>query len=300
MTKKIIASRSFGEGYHCLKDWPEDTYTQCGDKGVVLGNKPYRTAFFEAFPKEPKTFIRGEGQTVEEAEEKAWNKYQSIINCEKHYFNRVGNTETAVCHLCNLKLTQYYPPIGSCCVCGKEHTKNIIKSKIYCIDHFLEEIQEINKLNKYENILDLFNIELIGENNNSEEEYYLYEEYLIASYALKNSFLNNMEEHEKSNYIDEMSYKFSDYLNKIVYKAFKKESETTGSHYLFTMNAKILQIKSFTYNKKLIETILKSFFENIEFKDLDLVIGHLKDFIEMYKVRMPDEECYQIIEKKNA
>ena len=92
------ARRSFNkEPYNCLKPWPEDCFCQCGGNGVVftdnssmgelltnpkdqqeaikavLGEESkkthYKTAFFEAFPKNPSCFIRGEGKTIEEAEE---------------------------------------------------------------------------------------------------------------------------------------------------------------------------------------------------------------------------------------
>jgi hypothetical protein len=89
------ARNSFDKPYDCLKDWPEDCFVQCGGDGIVfeegsleetfksedgllktiatvIGSptekKHYRTAFFEAFPKKPSCFIRGEGTTIQEAE----------------------------------------------------------------------------------------------------------------------------------------------------------------------------------------------------------------------------------------
>lgn len=68
--------------------WPENCYVQWGDSGIVFtGGKgisedinilsSYVTAFFEAFPRDPDTFIRGEGTTIEEAERKAFAKFTS-------------------------------------------------------------------------------------------------------------------------------------------------------------------------------------------------------------------------------
>ena len=77
-----LARKSFGDPYKCKQNWEEDTFVQCGDKGVVFSKKGgYTTAFFEAYPKKPKCFIRGEGKDVEEAELNAWDKYQKIISC---------------------------------------------------------------------------------------------------------------------------------------------------------------------------------------------------------------------------
>lgn len=299
MSKKITASKSFGGDYDCLKEWPEGTFLQCGGSGIVIGKAPYRTAFFEAFPKDPKTFIRGEGKTIEEAEANAWDKYQNIINCETHSFNRVGNSQTAYCNLCFLKLTNYYKPLNSCCVCGKEHTKNIINSKIYCLEHFLEEANKLNSSGKFDNLEYLFYSEL-SENDFESEDYYIYEEALVANYALNNNYLENMEDYKKSDYIDEMSFQFDDYLNKVLYKSMKVESDKTGFHYLFTINSKILLKKSFSYNKELSDVLLQNFFEKTEFNNQDLFISHVKDFIDMYRIRMPDEEYCRIIEKQNA
>lgn len=82
--------------------WPEGTHVQGGSAGIVLrpvergGN--YRTAFVEAFP--AGTFIRGEGETVEAAEDACWAEYQKIVNCDgggehgpyepRHYENGAG------------------------------------------------------------------------------------------------------------------------------------------------------------------------------------------------------------------
>lgn len=55
--------------YESKYDW--DCYCQAGSNGVVFSkNGNYETAFFEAFPKNPKCFIRGEGANIEEAEKK--------------------------------------------------------------------------------------------------------------------------------------------------------------------------------------------------------------------------------------
>lgn len=74
-----LASRTGEEPFKCRYNWPEDCYVQCGEFGVVISdNGNYETAFFEAFPKQPKTFIRGEGKSIEEAETQAWREFQKL------------------------------------------------------------------------------------------------------------------------------------------------------------------------------------------------------------------------------
>ena len=77
-------------------DWPGDTFVQWGGAGIVLGKNPYSTAFFEAFPdKQASTaggFIRGEGKTIDEAEDNAFAKFQKQGGCNhlwgrEHYRN---------------------------------------------------------------------------------------------------------------------------------------------------------------------------------------------------------------------
>lgn len=77
-------------------DWPGDTLVQWGGGGLVLGKNPRVTAFFEAFPDEKAStaggFIRGEGVTIEEAEDAAFAKFTKENGCNhlwgrEHYRN---------------------------------------------------------------------------------------------------------------------------------------------------------------------------------------------------------------------
>ena len=67
--------------------WPVDCLVQWGANGVVFsGNKTYRTAFFEAFPAIPKEskepgFFRGQGRTVEDAEQDCFEKFRHSSAC---------------------------------------------------------------------------------------------------------------------------------------------------------------------------------------------------------------------------
>lgn len=60
-------------------EWPDDCTVQWGH-GIIPA-----TPFFEAFP--PGTFIRGEGKTIAEAEQKAFAQYRSEFDC-RHIWGR--------------------------------------------------------------------------------------------------------------------------------------------------------------------------------------------------------------------
>jgi hypothetical protein len=166
MSQPKYARRSFAkEPYLCLKPWPETCFVQCGGDGVVFtgesinetlkspesqlealatvagvktSKKHYRTAFFEACPKDPKCFIRGEGKTVEEAEESAFTKYQKILVCT-HDFDR-KDREDGYCHCKHCPLSgSFLPPTTSCFVCNKPaHHGQDLTENWYCKTHYYQ------------------------------------------------------------------------------------------------------------------------------------------------------------------
>lgn len=82
----MLISIHRGDDVEARHPWPEGTYVQGGSKGLVIKHEggTYRTAFVEAFPREPDTFLRGEGATVEEAEDACWAKWERIVACPAH------------------------------------------------------------------------------------------------------------------------------------------------------------------------------------------------------------------------
>lgn len=150
---------SFREGpneYDSKYEW--DCFCQGGGGGIVFRSKRFKaimeganpieeldeglkdqetyiTAFFEAFPKNPSCFIRGEGKTIEEAEEAAWQKYQKIISCD-HEMERRGRTDGyAYCKHCSYSAT-VFEPLTKCCKCGKPTSYDTdFRGKYYCKKH---------------------------------------------------------------------------------------------------------------------------------------------------------------------
>lgn len=148
-----MARRSFGEDYECKKDWDDDCFCQCGGKGLVVSNEgdSYTTAFFEVFNKNPDTFIRGEGNTVEEAEENAWNKLQIYKDCKGHEFERRGYTNRAgFCKHCGLFVSKYFKPSTKCKICGEPTNWTYNKyDEWYCKKHtHLIPYEEMNDYRK--------------------------------------------------------------------------------------------------------------------------------------------------------
>lgn len=172
MSKRVIKYQSFGapfeernKEYTCLKEWPNDISLQCGDKGIVLKKKGggYATAFFEVLTKDD--FIRGEGEDLIKAEEKAFEKLMKIKNCHEHKYERKGDSVDAECYLCNHKEKKYFPPAGKCSTCGKEHTALNINKENFCIQHYIDKSKTINLVIN-EDIIDKIKQEVFDKINN--------------------------------------------------------------------------------------------------------------------------------------
>jgi len=144
--------------YPCKYDWPKDCGRQCGDSGIVLrkgsmdevftsenpvkevvDSYSYTTAFFEAFPKEPSTFIRGEGKTLEEAEKAAWDKLQKYSKCDHPEFDRKGyKNGGCFCIECGM-FSSHLEPTTVCTVCNIPTNYGTDKNnQWYCKEHYKE------------------------------------------------------------------------------------------------------------------------------------------------------------------
>lgn len=131
--------KKFNKEYECKFPWDDDCGLQYGEKGVVLTKKgdSYTTAFLEAFPNNPDTFIRGEGATVEEAEKNAWEQLQRYRSCKKHEFERRGYENGAgFCKHCGLFKSKAFEPLTKCKICGKPtYYTSDINGNYYCEEH---------------------------------------------------------------------------------------------------------------------------------------------------------------------
>jgi len=134
---KIVDNSDYKTEYETKCDWPKDVFVQGGSCGIVLssgGN--YRTAYFEAFPKNPEMFIRGEGKTLEDAEKNAYDKYMRWTSCE-HSFEKIDKDGTGKCIHCGYK-DRVFETDYKCIECGKhQRYSNILpeykQSELDCL-----------------------------------------------------------------------------------------------------------------------------------------------------------------------
>jgi hypothetical protein len=101
----------------------------------MASKETYTTAFFEAFPKKPSCFLRGEGKTIEEAEESCWNKYQKVLNCNHEMERRDRTDGYGYCKHCSYS-SMVFEPLTKCCKCGKPtNFSKDYKGNWYCKKH---------------------------------------------------------------------------------------------------------------------------------------------------------------------
>lgn len=88
--------------------WPDDCLVQWGH-GIVPANP-----FFEAFP--PGTFIRGDGESIESAERKAFAQYRSEVGCDHLWGRHAGMRGTYLngagwCRRCGAFRSNMFPAV---------------------------------------------------------------------------------------------------------------------------------------------------------------------------------------------
>lgn len=155
-----LRSLTFGNPryYVAQYDWA-DIGIQGGERGLVLGSRgARRTAFFEAFPTigSVKTFIRGEGESIKDAETAAWDKYIKQTECDNHEWSRMHKNHErtdgyATCIKCGLS-GKVLEPLTKCHICGTPTTKEFHDDYI-CLKHhneltFEQLYDERKKLNQ--------------------------------------------------------------------------------------------------------------------------------------------------------
>lgn len=128
MTKLMTLGGNF---YETKQAWTHGTQMNVDDGNTF--NSGF--AFFEAFP-EIGSF-RGEANTIEAAEQIAWDKYQTFLSCE-HSFKRESNSGLAVCEHCHVK--GLFLENISVCECCEGKPIGYIGYKQYCFNHYLEAV----------------------------------------------------------------------------------------------------------------------------------------------------------------
>lgn len=135
-------ARTIDYGRYVLqRDWPVDAHVQGGSSGLVFAREStYRTAFVEVVLNNPRTFIRGEGDSMESAEQEAWSQYERVTrNDHEHEFETRGYRNGAgICKVCDLFQSNVFTPseVGSrCSVCGTPTFHSRVGQKLFCEAH---------------------------------------------------------------------------------------------------------------------------------------------------------------------
>lgn len=283
------ARQGFGEDYECKMNWPQDIFVQCGGKGIVISRQKdmpsYKTAFFEAFPNNPSTFIRGEGASIEEAEESAFKKYEKIMNCQGHEYKRRGNSEHATCMHCHLFTSFCLPPETSCEICKKENINHGFNNMFLCEKHFLEKVEV-----EYDN---LKNSNLNNPKSKDEDDYLddmekrafemTIENGIFIKLMKKNNLINkNIYEYQEKNRLDKEQTEFEKFCHNKVIEIFKEINKnlSESDKYKLTIIKMSKILDKLFMDEDLYESLIKDFY-NIE----KMVSGNvLKDYcLNFYK-----------------
>ncbi len=126
--------------------WKENDYVQWGEHGILINRSEKKinhvNAFFEAFPQEPNdAFLRGEGNTLEEAEQQCFQEYEKILACPGHEYERRGQTDGyGYCKHCPMSKSDVFEPLTKCDVCHEPCNWTSIKQSddtklYYCREH---------------------------------------------------------------------------------------------------------------------------------------------------------------------
>lgn len=285
----MFAKKSIGEDYLCLKQWPENTFTQCGEKGVVFTKKGnYKTAFFEAFPKQPATFIRGEGLTIEEAEEKAFSKYLRYIQCDEHDFKRKDNSEHGICVNCSLFLTDIFPPVNKCSVCDKEHVNYFTHEDEYCCkEHFMEKTKYLYEQYSLENI-DFIKSEKVKKNQDMfsifELNIYSVQCYQYLNLLDKfNLYQKNIEEYKLKKDIEKEQEHFKLFVSNKIKEVIQKYNIKKEGSLPITLIS-LFSLKDFVLLDKILEENLFKDFKGIEVENYENYLYKIITFILSSKI----------------
>ncbi len=111
----IVQSHHESDPWRPRKGWPDDARVQWGGAGLVLRaaerGGSYGTAFFEAFPAGG-GFIRGEGATLEDAEDEAFGAWLREDGCPGHRFGRGRHANGGgTCRVCGAFRGRAFKPV---------------------------------------------------------------------------------------------------------------------------------------------------------------------------------------------
>lgn len=166
------------DGYTPKCAWSDDCFVQWGGSGLVFGKeKSYTTAFFEAFPKSPDTFIRGEGKTIDEAETNAFAEYSKIVGCKMHEFKRMTKSLSdtrGICMHCGLFQCEAFKIDSRCSICNRiTGFSSDAEGKYYCELHVFQKKSEHKTEHPMLQFIDKIDQRKYGEGIDARYKYYM-------------------------------------------------------------------------------------------------------------------------------
>lgn len=223
-------------------------------------------AYFEVFLTVPSTFIRCEGKTIKEAEASAFQKYQNIINCKEHKFERMQKSNHGICIHCKLFQTDILDSIDDCELCNKKsvylHSYNL--KKYLCTEHFIFENDKIDDFNS-ENIIEKIN------NKNFNFIKYDRVKYLKIKALIENNTLN-FEKEENFNKLKGFKSDFHLFLHNLLISIINENKNLK-----FSILALSYLKDSLVFYEDLYKNIYKGYFNGSEI-DKDILLNHINEF----------------------
>lgn len=117
--------------YVCAHQWNNNFFVQAGHMVTRKDRDlPGTTKFFEVFLHSPRTYIRGEGETIAKAEASCWRQYQQQQACPSHEFDNDGKCKH--CGMTKFNMLRSQP----CRVCSAPtfYTRDT-EDNYYCEQH---------------------------------------------------------------------------------------------------------------------------------------------------------------------
>jgi hypothetical protein len=153
---KKVKYNNTGEEYICKFDWSNEEMVILLDMFIekekkILFKVITRKINYNSFEGIKKvSFVDGLGDTFEEAEKDAWEKFGKYIECDHPKFERRGAKHgSAYCTKCNLFAPKVFEPSEKCEVCGKiTFFMEDKDGKFYCEEH-ANQIEPSKKTDKH-------------------------------------------------------------------------------------------------------------------------------------------------------
>jgi hypothetical protein len=145
-----------GEDYELQYNW-DTGQIQAEDGNSSLGRgKAFIEIFYEGF------HIRGDGKSINEAEDDAWNKYTKYLSCNnKHDYERKSDSGLGYCRTCGVT-TRKLPNISKCTCCDRIGAVFYIGRELHCLTHFVEKAKLLKPIDENKHIIkNLITIEFL-------------------------------------------------------------------------------------------------------------------------------------------